>query len=84
MLTMASKWACQSEGEKACAKILDRLANSPDQTMLHYKLANSLKWDRKVFNGHIETLLDRQAITLTYVPSTGGRPGKAYVLGGEE
>lgn len=82
--SMAAKWACQSEGEKACAKILDKLANAPDQTMMHYKLADAMKWDSKTFTGHITTLLEREAISIFYVPSRGGRPGKAYTLGGEE
>ena len=84
MLAMAARWACQSEDEKGCAKILAKLESAPDQTMKHSDLADAMKWDRKVFGGRIETLLEREAITAIFMPAKGGRPGRAYVLGNGE
>jgi len=80
MLSMAALWACQPEEEKALNRILARLQSANGQTMKHSELSKAMKWDAKVFGARIQTLLERELILETFTPSTGGRPGKVYML----
>ena len=48
--------------------------------MKHSELSKAMKWDAKVFGARIQTLLERELILETFTPSTGGRPGKVYML----
>jgi hypothetical protein len=84
MLTLAARWACQSDSDKACAAIIAKLAAAPDQTMKHADLLRRSKMDSKAFDAIIQTLTDREEITVIFAPSKKGPPGRSYILGNAE
>ncbi len=82
MLFMAHSHVADNPFHAECLKLLRKLREAPGQQLAHSVLLKRMKTDAKTFQ-ELMTTLELQGDVLTVVQTTGGRPQRAYRLGGE-
>lgn len=79
MLAMLDRYGASSEFEKDCQKIIDWIKAAPNGSLAHSRATSRLKLSKKLFAERIDTLVDREKITVVDIP-TGGRYQRTYEL----
>ena len=79
MLFMADSHVAENPFHAECLKLMQKLREAPDRTLLHSRLLKRMKVDAQSFQKIVQTLVQQGDIGIV-TTKTAGRPGVAYRL----